>query len=121
MAKTKSVYIQAKEIFDEVNEDVINAVNESGRTVSKEASDKLQNTSPRRYGEYANGWKIEKHSEGYYEVYNVEGWKTQLLENGHIVKNKYGEYGRWNGIKHIKPVERWANNEYQRQIEDKLP
>lgn len=47
-----------------------------------------------------------------------------MLENGHAVANQYGNYGHPNGrvkgIKHIKPVEQWANAELQAEIERNL-
>jgi hypothetical protein len=41
---------------------------------------------------------------------------THLLENGHVIRNKKGDYGRTSGKKHIKPVEEWAVDELPRRI-----
>ena len=122
MAKTKSVAIQLKEILDEVDEQVRKVVNESANTVADEAADKLRNTSPRKSGEYAGGWTVKKLAKGDVVVHNATHYQlTHLLENGHVIVNKKGTYGRTRGIKHIKPVETWANREYQRRIEEGLP
>ena len=122
MAKTKSVAIQLKEILDEVDEQVRKVVNDSANTVADEAADKLRNTSPKKSGEYAAGWKVKKLAKGDVIVHNATHYQiTHLLENGHVIVNKKGTYGRTRGIKHIKPVETWANKEYQRRIEEGLP
>lgn len=122
MAKTKSVAIQLKEILDEVDEQVRKVVNDSANTVADEAADKLRNTSPKKSGEYAGGWKVKKLAKGDVIVHNATHYQlTHLLENGHVIVNKKGNYGRTRGIKRIKPVETWANKEYQRRIEEGLP
>lgn len=121
MAKaTKSVSIQMKQILDEFDEHVNEVLGQAAIETADEAAEKLQNTSPRKTGEYASGWRVKKLSKGDTIVYNKEGWKTMLLENGHVIRNKKGTYGRTSGIKHIKPVETWANREFQRKIEKGL-
>lgn len=117
MAKTKSVAVQMKQILDEVDENVNRVLNESARDTAEEAADKLRNTSPRRSGAYANGWVADREDKGWV-VHNATNYQlTHLLENGHVIRNKKGTYGRTSGIKHIKPVETWANKEFQNKIE----
>jgi len=54
-------------------------------------------------------------------VHNTKHYQlTHLLENGHVVRNKKGTYGRAPAIKHIAPVEEWANNELPNEIERSL-
>lgn len=119
MAKTKSVSIQMKEILDEFDERVNDVLEKAADTVSREAVDKLQNTSPRRTGGYAGGWTAKKEPSGEIIVHNSDHYQlTHLLENGHVVRNKKGTYGRAPAHKHIKPVESWANNEFQRLIKE---
>ena len=105
MAKTESVTAQMKELLDEVDENLQRSVEKNAKDCSKGSSAKLKNTSPRKSGEYASGWTVKKLGEADYVVYNKEGWKTHILENGHAIVNKKGTYGRVGGIKHIKPVE----------------
>ena len=63
--------------------------------------------------------KTEK--DGSIVVHNTNHFQlTHLLENGHVVINLYGTYGRTNGKKHIKPVEEWANNEIVSRITREL-
>ena len=119
MAKTKSVAIQMREILDEFNEKVNDVLEKSADTVADEAVSRLQNTSPRRSGAYASGWTVKKESAKEIIVHNSDHYQlTHLLENGHVVRNKKGTYGRAPAHKHIKPVETWANNEFQRLIKE---
>lgn len=118
MAKTKSVSIQMKQILDEFSDKVNDVLENSADTVADQAVDKLHNTSPRRYGEYAAGWTVKKESAKSVIVHNSDHYQlTHLLENGHVIRNKKGTYGRAPAHKHIKPVETWANREFQRLIE----
>lgn len=105
MSKTTSVSAQMKELLDEVDENVKQSVEKNARDCSKGSASALKASSPRKSGEYSSGWKSKKMGEADYIVYNVEGWKTHILENGHVIKNKKGTFGRVAGIKHIRPVE----------------
>lgn len=122
MAKTGSVAVQMKELLDTVNKDVQEATRKSIDEVSKEAVQKLRNTSPRKTGSYAKGWGVKKQGRMDAVVYNrTDAPLTHLLENGHIVRNKKGTYGRALGIKHIAPVEEWASDELSRRIIEDIP
>lgn len=122
MAKTKSVAVQMKELLDEVNEDVRKATKRGIADVSKESAQKLRNTSPVKTGTYARGWAVKKEGEMDAVVHNRTDYQlTHLLENGHVIKNKKGTYGRTRGIKHIEPVEEWASDELPRRIMEDIP
>ena len=109
MAKTESVSVQMKELLDEINLEVKEATKEGIQEISKESVQKLRNTSPRKTGSYAKGWAVKRENELEVVVYNRTDWQlTHLLENGHVIRNKKGTYGRTSGKKHIKPVEEWA-------------
>lgn len=117
MARTKSVQIQMKAILDQFDEKVNTVLKNAGRDVSQEAAEKLRNSSPRQSGSYASGWTVTE-QDGRFVVHNATDYQlTHLLENGHVIENQYGVYGRTRPRKHIKPVETWANREFQRQIE----
>ena len=119
MAKTGSVSIQMREILDEFSDKVNEVLEKSADTVSREAVDRLHNTSPRKSGDYARGWTVKKESAKEVIVHNSDHYQlTHLLENGHVIRNKKGTYGRAPAHKHIKPVETWANKEFQRVIEE---
>ncbi len=122
MAKTGSVAVQMKELLDELNEDVRKSVKDGITAVSKEAVQKLRNTSPGKTGSYSKGWSVKRMGDMDAVVHNRTDYQlTHLLENGHVIKNKKGTYGRTHGIKHIKPVEEWASDELPRRIMEDIP
>lgn len=121
MAKTKSISIQMKQILDEFTDEVNDVLHEAAKTTADEAEDRLHNTSPRKTGDYAAGWEVKQEGKYDYIVHNSTNYQlTHLLENGHVIRNKKGTYGRAPAHKHIKPVETWANREFQRKIEEGL-
>lgn len=124
MAKTESVAVQMKEILDEYSQDVKDATNDAIDSTAKESVRKLKSTSPKKSGKYARGWtlKRDRSVNGIKDVtvHNKQYQLTHLLENGHVVRNAKGTYGRTNGIKHIKPVEEWASSELPLEIEREL-
>lgn len=122
MAKTESVTAQMNELLDEVNKDVKNSAKRNIDRVSKESVQKLKNTSPVKTGSYAKGWGTKRMGEMDVIVHNRTDYQlTHLLENGHVIRNKKGTYGRTHGIKHIKPVEEWAVDELPRRIIEDIP
>lgn len=122
MAKTGSVAVQMKELLDELNEDVRKSVKSNIAVVSNEAVQRLRNTSPRKTGSYAKGWGAKRMGEMDVVIHNRTDYQlTHLLENGHVIRNKKGTYGRAPAHKHIKPVEEWASNELPRRIMEDIP
>lgn len=125
-----SITLQVKEVLDDYSKEVRRAMTDAEDKIAKEAVQKLKNTSPKRSGKnhirkYAEGWAIKrtKTSTGIPDVtlYNkTNGPLTHLLEDGHVIRNAYGEYGRFNGIKHIEPVEEWANDALVDKVEKEL-
>ncbi len=117
MAKTGSVTAQMTELLDEVDKEVQQSAKKGIDTVSKESVQKLRNTSPVKTGSYAKGWSTKKQGDMDVVVYNRTDYQlTHLLENGHVIRNKKGTYGRAPAHKHIKPVEEWAIDELPRRI-----
>lgn len=117
MAKMDSVTDQLIDIFDEVSDRVKGVMETSIKDVAKETALKLRNTSPQKTGDYAKGWKAGKQRHGDWIVHNATDYQlTHLLENGHVIRNKKGTYGRTHPIKHIEPVEEWAADELPRRI-----
>lgn len=119
-----SVSAQMTRILDDYSKEVRKVATNAEDKISKETVQKLKNTSPRRSGKYAKGWTIKRTQTSFgipdVIVHNRVYQLTHLLENGHVVRNKKGEYGRVNGIKHIAPVEEWANSELPLEIERNL-
>lgn len=119
-----SVADELGKILDEYEKDVQQIANKSISKVAKESVQKLKTTSPRRTGKYASGWTSKKEHGALgvdtVTVHNRQYQLTHLLENGHIVRNKKGEYGRAPAHPHIKPVEEWASSELPAEIESEL-
>ena len=123
MAETLKV--QMEKILEEYSHRVVNVTNVAMGRVSRECVRKLRNTSPKKTGDYASGWKTKQMiSHGKVAdiiVHNATDYQlTHLLENGHVVVNAKGTYGRAPAKKHIGPVEEWANEELPREIEKEL-
>ena len=122
MAKTESVMAQMTELLDEVDKEVQQSAKKNIDGVAKESAQKLRNTSPVKTGSYAKGWSSKKQGEMDVVVYNRTDYQlTHLLENGHVIRNKKGTYGRAPAHKHIKPVEEWAIDELPRRIMEDIP
>lgn len=117
MAKTESVAVQMKDLLDEIDKDVENSAKKNIQQVAKESRQKLRNTSPVKTGSYARGWAVRREGDMDVIVHNKTDYQlTHLLENGHVIRNKKGTYGRTHPIKHIAPVEEWAVDELPRRI-----
>lgn len=122
MSKTGSVAAQMEELLDEINKEVEDSAKSNMNAVAKESAQKLRNTSPKKSGSYAKGWSVKKQGDMDVIVHNKTDYQlTHLLENGHVVRNKKGTYGRTNGIKHIASVEGWAVEELPRRILEDIP
>ena len=116
MAKS-GIEIQLVAVIDELNERIARDADTVIALVAKEAVKKLKSTGPKKTGDYARGWSVKKDSQGGQIVYNKsKPYLTQLLENGHVIRNKKGEYGRAPAHVHIKPVADWAETELQQRI-----
>lgn len=115
-----SVELQMEHILDEFNKEVQDAMDQSLEKISKESVQKLRGSSPKKTGKYSRGWTSRNDGEHAVIVHNRVYQLTHLLENGHVIRNKKGTYGRVGGIKHIKPVEEWANNELPLEIMRRL-
>ena len=122
MAKTQSVAAQLNEILLQYDEKLSKVANDAMKKVSKECVQKLKNTSPAKTGDYRKGWgtKTERGRSGIgtITIHNKTDYQlTHLLENGHVVRNAKGTYGRAPAIVHIKPVEDYAISEFPAEVE----
>lgn len=123
MAKT--VEQQLDLILADYNRDVIRATNEAFESVGKSSVQELKNTSPKRKGKYARSWTMTTEKGGGLKcntvvIHNKMYQLTHLLENGHIIRNAKGTYGRTSPQKHIAPVEESAAEELPDAIKRKL-
>lgn len=123
--------------IDSLAEEVIKALNEYkdiaegdfeevAKSVAKEGAKKLKASSPRgsgkgRKGHYANGWGVtyERKGNGKFR-FTVHNKKkpglAHLLEHGHQLR----QGGKAKAIVHIKPVEEWCNEEFEKRTEERL-
>ena len=112
------VSIQMEKILLEASKEVRRAASEAQDKTAKEAKQMLRNNSPRHNPhtrKYAEGWSIKRQRTGtgipLVTLYNrTNAPLTHLLENGHRIINAKGEGGRTRPIKHIAPVEEWAQD-----------
>lgn len=114
--------LEALEDFNDITE---RELEEIAREVAKEGAKKLKATSPKgagsRKGHYADGWSVKYERKGngkfYFIVYNrKKPGLTHLLEKGH----QLWQGGRAQAIPHIKPVEEWCNEEFERRVKERL-
>lgn len=79
--------------------------------MAEETLEKLKSIAPVKTGKYKKSLKIKKEQENRLQskrtIYasNKQHIKAHLLENGHIIKNQYGQYGRVRNIPHWKLAE----------------
>lgn len=120
MSQSNSISHQIDEILttytNQVKEVMENTIEEEAKDTAKE----LKSTSPERSGAYARSWKVTKRGNTYI-VHNAKHYRlTHLLENGHVVRNAKGTYGRAKAIKHIGPALDEAERELPRKLESRL-
>lgn len=111
-----------RDILQDYSVEVAKAAEEAVTEVSKEATKKLRQTSPKRKGRYAKGWtsKVEKTAATVdATVYGKTGTYqiAHLLEHGHARRGGGRNVG---GIEHIKPAEEWAISEVEKRIREKV-
>lgn len=120
---------ELNKILDDYQAEVIDDVNEAALATVKLAVKELKAKSPRskraKGGAYAKSWSYKKNLMpfGYtsYTVYNRKHYQlTHLLENGHMIKNQYGSYGRTRPIPHIKPVELIVQDKFLDEIKRRI-
>ena len=118
----KDFAVQVEEILEDYRRDVAEVTTKSRNGVARASVNKLRSSSPVGYtGKYAKGWHGKKLDKMTQVVHNATAYQlTHLLENGHVVRNAYGEYGRAPAHKHIEPVEAWASEELIERIEREL-
>lgn len=99
------------------------AVDRAAEEVAKEAVKKLKAASPTGRGtwggHYARKWKT-KVVDGKTVVYNEKYQLTHLLEKGHDIVSHGHNSGHVPAQPHIKPVEEWCQDEFEKRIAEEL-
>lgn len=102
---------------------VSDAVDRASDEVAKRAVQKLRSSSPvgpgTWGGHYARKWKV-KIVGGKRVVYNEKYQLTHLLEYGHDVIVNGKVRGHAPAQPHIKPVEEWAQEEFEKELESQI-
>lgn len=109
------------DMLNEYSQDIQDDIAKAAEEVAKDGANKLKQTSPKRTGKYAKGWKVQtKKGNGYIKsiVYNTNPGLTQMLEKPHVIRNQWGQWGTSKPIVHIKPVEEECIKQYQREVEN---
>lgn len=118
----------AKELED-ILKDYIDEVGEKSdkvlKTAASDTAKDLRSTSPKRTGRYASSWTVKtENGVGGTKTYIVHNKKyyrlTHLLENGHVIRNKKGQYGRAPAHPHIKAAEDRAASKIVAEMESEL-
>lgn len=108
----------SREIANEVRvytESVKKEIKKKERKLAKEAVKDLQDKSPKRYGEYAKGWKSKTAQVGNTIIYNdTKPYITHLLEYGHLSRDGTTHV---RPIEHIESVSTWLTTKYVREVE----
>ena len=109
--------IEIEKALKNYSADVAEKVKKEVKDAAKNGVKKLKQTSPKKTGEYAKGWKYKvayENSENIRVIiYNKNKPQlTHLLENGHAK----AKGGRVEGIPHIRPVEK----EIEKEIGEKV-
>ncbi len=124
MSKTIKIDSLAKEITEALEnyaDDISETVEEVANEVGKEAVDEIKQTSPKKRGNYAKGWKLKKDKLGKekycVKIHNKTDYQlTHLLEFGHATRN--GK--RTKAIPHIRPVEQKYSEKYEQELKRKI-
>lgn len=120
----RSVQEQIAEILDGYDKEVREAVEKDIEKVASETAKTLRQTSAKspHGGEYAKNWSVKKDRRTKTSiVYNKKTYRlTHLLENGHVIRNQYGTYGRKEGDGKIKEAEQAAIKELVQKVEEDL-
>ena len=118
----------AKELED-ILKDYIEEVGEKSdkvlKTAASDTAKDLRSTSPKRTGAYASSWAVKTQNgvggSKTYIVHNKKYYRlTHLLENGHVIRNKKGTYGRAPAHPHIKAAEDRAASKIVAEMESEL-
>lgn len=121
MAKKNDLASQVMAALMEYRDVTVEQFRNIAQEVAKEGRKKLKQTSPRgdgtKKGHYADGWTVTAIKTGAddfsFVVHNKKKpGLTHLLENGHQLR----QGGRAKAFPHIKKIEEWCIEEYERRV-----
>lgn len=107
---------QISNILKELQDDVKDSIEKTTKDVAKEGVQKLKNTSPKRTGKYAQGWRQRKNKDAIIIHNSTKPGLTHLLEKGYIARNGKRVKPR----EHIGKVEENIIEEVEKRISEVL-
>lgn len=116
---------ELNKILEQYGRKADEAVEKAAKRAGRDTVKTLRNTSPKKTGAYASSWstKVTRSSGRLIgvTVYNKDHYQlTHLLENGHVIKNGVGTYGRARAIKHIAPAEQKGIADFEEYAREEL-
>lgn len=115
---------QMQKILAECMEGVEEGTDEAAKAAATAAMKRLKRVSPKskkRGKHYRAGWRVKRDRQMMYTVHNATSYQlTHLLNNGHVIKNQAGEYGRTQGDNHIGETADWAAEEFVKEAVKKI-
>ncbi len=118
-----SLLVNINKVLAQYTSDVNMTIQSVVDTTARDAAQKLRATSPKAPGggDYAKSWAVKK-ERGRAVVYSrAPHYRlTHLLENGHDVVRNGKKIGHASAQVHIKPVEEWTQEEFQKRLEEAL-
>lgn len=100
-----SVSKQMENILSAYSKEVSEVADKETKASSKDCASELRNVSAKKTGEYARGWTSKKNGDGYVTYNKSMPGLTHLLERGHAIVNKKGNFGRVPGDGKIADAE----------------
>ena len=109
-------------ILEDYQSHVKGVAKEASEQAAKNTAKRLRSLShPKMTGDYARGWGVMKQGMDTFIVYNKTEYRlTHLLENGHVSRNQYGDWGRVGAIKHIAPEADKGIQEFEELVRKEL-
>ena len=118
-----SVTEQLTRILDEYGDEVKKVARKDAKKAGRKTSADLRNVSAGMFGsgDYSSGWAYKQVDEDTVTVYNRKmPGLAHLLEKGHVIRNKKGEYGRAPAYPHIADVEAKQTDQFVQNVVNDL-
>lgn len=104
---------EINQALQDYTDEVEKGLQEAKKSVAKEAVKQIKHKAPVATGDYKKGWGVKQKGSARIIRNRTEHQLTHLLEFGHAKRNG----GRVRGYAHIRPVEDWAIEAYEKQAE----
>ena len=130
MARQSKVEKELVAILNEFEDEEEETISKVFHAVAKDTRSLVAEMSKAKFkgeGKYARGWEVKqtgniRRGKLGLTVCNPSEYRlTHLLERGHVSMNQYGgPHKRVRGKRHIKPAEKWGNEELIRRLRKEL-